>query len=105
MLQTTADALRAVLKSDPTISSADRSRILTAIRNHGRQCEPDNSQPKQTRIMRRSEVAQLLNRSLRFVDKLSAEGVIQKVKLTGRKRAVGFRSKDVDQLLSGTARD
>jgi hypothetical protein len=101
MLPTTTDAVRAVLKSDPTITPADRTRILAAIRNHGRDSDHENAEPRQNRILRRSDVAKRLNRSLRFVDKLSAEGVIQKVTLAGRQRAVGFRSEDVERLLTG----
>ena len=52
------------------------------------------------RILTRAEVAKRFDRSLRFVDKLAAEGVLQRVTLPGRVRACGYREADVERLLS-----
>lgn len=51
------------------------------------------------RLVRRAEVARRLSRSLRFVDKLAASGVLAKRKLPGRVRALGFLASDVDALI------
>ena len=89
MLPTTVDAVKALLKADPSLMPADRSVIVGAIKNHGR--------PTETTTKR-------FDRSLRFVDKLAAEGVLQRVTLPGRVRACGYREKDVERLLSAEGR-
>ena len=37
MLPTTLDAVKAILKADPTVTPTDRARIVACIRNHGRE--------------------------------------------------------------------
>lgn len=103
MLTTTADAVRSILKADPSLTSADRSRILAGIRNHGRDTTTAPATPPANRILKRGEVAERMGRSLRFVDKLSAEGILPKKRLPGRTRAIGFASEDVERLLVGKA--
>ncbi len=90
MLPTTVDAVKALLKADPSLTPADRSQIVAAIRNHGRPTEPKPATERQgARILTRAEVAKRFDRSLRFVDKLAAEGIQQRVTLPGRIRACG----------------
>ena len=102
MLTTTIDAVKAVLKSDPTVMPPERALIVACIRNHGTNEELRPATPPQPdRILSRSEVAALFGRSLRFVDKLATEGVFRKVTLPGRRRGCGFRSREVDGLLAG----
>jgi hypothetical protein len=36
MLPTTIEALKAMVKADPTVTPVDRQRIVEAVRNHGR---------------------------------------------------------------------
>jgi predicted DNA-binding transcriptional regulator AlpA len=56
--------------------------------------------PTQQRLLRRRDVAERLCLSLRSVDKLHADGVLEKVRLPARIRAAGFREADVNFLLS-----
>ena len=104
MLPTTVDAVRALLKADPSLTPADRSQIVGTIRNHGR---PVEAKPTTERhgphILTRAEVAKRFDRALRFVDKLAAEGVLQRVTLPGRVRACGYREADVERLMCGVA--
>ena len=100
MLNTTNDAVRAILKTDASIKPSDRSRILAAIRSHGADLSAEKTAPPPVTILRRREVAERLGRSVRFVDQLDRDRILRKVTLPGRKRAVGFRSKDVDSLLA-----
>ena len=101
MLPTTVDAVKALLKADPSLTPADRSQIVGIIRNHGRPAEPRPSPKRQGAcILTRAEVAKRFNRSKRFVDKLATEGVLQRVTLPGRVRACGYREADVERLLS-----
>jgi hypothetical protein len=102
MLPTTVDAVKALLKADPSLTPNDRAEIVSAIRNYGRPTEvKPQAEPRRAHILTRSEVAKRFNRSLRFVDKLSAEGVIGRVTLPGRIRACGYREADVEKLLAG----
>ena len=102
MLPTTLDALKSILRADPSITPTDRKRLTLLARNHGEEPERKKpAQPDQPRILRRKEVASRLGRSCRFVDKLATECVLVKIKLPGRKRACGFRSVDVQRLLEG----
>ena len=105
MLPTTVDAVKALLKADPSLTPADRSVIVGAIKNHGRPTETTTKPERQGAcILTRAEVAKRFDRSLRFVDKLAAEGVLQRVTLPGRVRACGYREADVERLLSAEGR-
>ncbi len=102
MLPTTLDAVKALLKADPALTPADRTRIVASVRNHGREVEKkQNDGPPEKRILTRREVARRFNRSLRFVDNLAKDGTLRRVTLPGRKRACGFRAEDVERLMSG----
>ena len=100
-MATTVDAVRALLKSDPALTPADRARIVASVRNHGREPEgPRENTAPEKRILPRGEVARRFNRSLRFVDHLAKAGTLRRVKLPGRKRACGFLASDVERLMS-----
>jgi hypothetical protein len=99
MLNTTLEICRSGLKSDPTLTPQERSRLLAALREPAVQKrEPVTS--AEPRLLRRVEVARRFGRSLRFVDKLAASGVLTKRKLPGRVRASGFLASDVDKLIT-----
>ncbi len=103
MLTTTADAMKALLKADPSLTPTDRARIIGAMRNQDREEQPVKvaATPKESRVLLRSEVAQRFNRSLRFVDYLAKAGILRRVKMPGRQRACGFLSEEVDRLMAG----
>lgn len=101
MFPTTIDAIKAILRADPTVTPADRVLIIATIRNHGRQVtQPKPVEQQETRILRRTEVARRMGCSLRMVDRMASDGMIQKVTLPGRKRACGFRLADIERLLN-----
>ena len=98
MLATTIKIVRSGLESDPTLTPADRTRLMAVLRNGVTPHKPDCPAPDNTpRLLRRAEVARRLSCSLRTVDNLP----IKKVKLPGRQRAAGFREGDVNALLAG----
>lgn len=98
MLQATIEILRSGLKSDPTLTPQERARLLATLREPAaHKSEPVIS--TEPRLVRRAEVARRLSRSLRFVDKLAASGVLAKRNLPGRVRASGFLASDVDGLI------
>jgi hypothetical protein len=100
---TTLKFVRAAFEMDPGISSGQCSHLITLIRKGcaGATKSPDKTESV-ARIIRRIEVAARMSRSVRFVDKLAADGVLQKVKLPGRLRATGFRESEVAALIAGT---
>lgn len=102
MLPTTADAVRALLKSDPTLTPTDRQRIVNTIREHGRTPEKEEAAPVASppRILRRADVAERLGCSLRTVDHWTDCGFLHKVRFPGRVRSVGFRESDVCELIA-----
>lgn len=101
MLNTTQDAVNAILKTDSSLTPADRSRILAGIRNHGKEETPKLTKPEEAKILRRSEVSRRLGVSLRAVDTWAAEGILRKIKLPGRVRACGFLAAEVSALIMG----
>jgi len=90
MLDSTLELIRAGLKTDPTLSFAERTRLLMILRNHGRQTQLPETDRKVPRIIRRKQAAERLNSSLRFVDLLARQGVLKKCILPGRQRAAGI---------------
>jgi uncharacterized protein YciW len=58
------------------------------------------SQPSVARVLKRSEAAKRLNRSLRFVDQLARDGILRKIRIPNRKRAIGFAESDVVALMA-----
>jgi len=101
MLETTLDAIRAILKADPSIIVRERNQILAAIRNGGIAGPTPLSIPNSgPRILNRKEVAKRLGRSLRLIDRLASDGVLVKRRLPGRIRCTGFLESDVNDLIS-----
>ena len=101
MLPTTLEAVKAMVKADPTVTPVDRQRIVETIRTHGRQVEtPRAPVVSEKRILSRREVARRFNRSLRFVDHLAKAGTLRRVTLPGRQRACGFVAEEVERLMA-----
>jgi predicted DNA-binding transcriptional regulator AlpA len=97
MLNTTLQAIRAVLLMDTTVSTAERNRIIQRLKGE----DTDRAAPPTPqRLLRRRDVAERLGMSLRTVDNLHKDGVLEKVRFPGRVRAAGFREADVNSLLS-----
>jgi hypothetical protein len=103
MVQTTTlDALKALLKTDPSLTPVDRTWIAASVRNHGRDVETLRKVAVvEKHILPRAEVARRFNRSLRFVDHLAKAGTLRRVKLPGRKRACGFLAEEVERVMTG----
>ena len=103
MLATTIKIVRSGLESDPSLTAADRNRLMAVLREGATPRSKPESPPLDNppRLLRRAETARRLSRSLRFVDKLAASGVLAKRKLPGRVRASGFLASDVDALIQG----
>jgi hypothetical protein len=100
MLDSTIELIRAGLKTDPTLSIAERTRIVLVLRNHGKQTQQPQIQQDTPKIIRRKQAAERLNSSLRFVDLLARQGVLKKCVLPGRKRAVGILESSLSAVLT-----
>lgn len=98
MYDTTRDAVRAVLKADPSLDPETRNRMLEALSGVSSGKTKENGE---TRIIRRNEAARLLARSPRAVDYLAAAGHLQKVTFPGHSRSAGFRMSSVQALING----
>lgn len=101
MLASTIELIRAGLKTDPTLSSDERARLLVVIRNHDKQTQPPQPacQDVAPKIIRRKQAAERLNSSLRFVDQLARQGILKKCVLPGRTRAVGILESSLSAVL------
>lgn len=99
MLDTTQDAVRALLRADPSLTPTDRNRILATLRSHGK-TEPEPAAPE-PRLIRRADAARRLGCSLRALDNWARTGILRKVKLPGRVRAAGFRESDLVAVIEG----
>ena len=98
MLQTTQDAVRALLKTDPSLTPQDRTAILDRLRSHTKDpAAPANA----SRLIRRNDAAERLGVTPRTIDYWTKQGILTKFKLPGRTRANGFRESDIEALIQG----
>lgn len=100
MLPTTLDAIKSILRADPSVSVTERASLMALLRKGPEKMDklPVSSEP---RILRRDEVARRLSVSLRCVDNWTHTGILRKIKLPGRSRAVGFLDFDINSLITG----
>ena len=104
MLPTTLDAVKSILRTDPSVNPPERNRLLSLMRQGPEpQAIPPAAAPTGPRFMRRREVAERLSVSLRTVDKYAATGLLHKRTLPGHKRASGFLESAVSALIQGRA--
>ncbi len=90
MMTNTAAAIAAILRADPTITTAERARFL----------KPRTEAPgERSRIVRFTEAAERLGVSRRTVSNLVAAGTLGGVKFPGRVRALGVRETDLAALI------
>ena len=82
MNQNTAEAIKAILRSDQTVSAQDLARILDVCRNPQitTQTPPGNARSAR-QFLTPKQAAQALSTSLRTVWRLAERGEIRRVKL------------------------
>lgn len=94
--------LDAVLRTDNSISPAQRRKILTVIRGEPTPAPGGNSNRQPPRIYSREQTAELLGRkSTRYVDKLCRAGLLEKFTAQGNRRSIGITAKSFEQFLEG----
>jgi hypothetical protein len=99
MLQSTLDLLKSVLRSDATVSAAERTVLLAQLRNGGKHMAAEPVVKSEERLVRRGEAARRLSCSVRTIDRLARTGALRKRKLPGRVRGAGFLASDVETLI------
>jgi hypothetical protein len=102
MLSTTFDALKFLLRADPSISTIERNQLLAGIRNGSLKPGSGESTRKAAeRVVRREEASKRFSYSARTIDRLAREGILHKIRLPGRKRAAGFLESELVAAMTG----
>jgi len=96
MLQTTIDAIKAILATDATIDNEERMQLIANLK---RGAKAESRTPD--RILRRQQAATRLGVCPKTLDNWTAQGAIRPVTIPGSTRAVGFRESDIDALIAG----
>ena len=86
----TRAAIEAILKSDSTVTTPERNRLLATEDKHA--APPD-------RVISRAEAAKRFGRCPRSLDNWVNRGVLKKWHLPGVARATGFRESEIVALL------
>ena len=96
MLATTTQIIRSALQADPSLSPRDRTKFIAVLRHvpNGNAELPKRANPN-PRVVRRGEAARMYSCSVRLIDRLAAQGVLQKIRLPGRQRSCGFLEADL----------
>lgn len=95
----TVQVVSAALKGDPNISPKERSHILSLLKN-GSEVKEKESPQNLPLIVRRSLCAELLGRSVRTIDLLVEQGLLEKKKFKGRSLAAGITRESLLRMLS-----
>ena len=99
MLPATLEILKSVLRSDPSISAAQRADLLARMRQKADGHKLEAKVSGEVRIMRRGEAARRLSCSVRTIDRLARTGALRRRRLPGRVRGAGFLASDVETLI------
>jgi hypothetical protein len=97
MLSSTFDAIKAMLRADPSVTAPDRTAIFAAVRGHPTKSSAPAARAK---VLSPKAAGEILNRGPRGMHLLAQQGILRKVYLPGRKRSAGFRQADVEALIN-----
>ena len=106
MLPTTAEAIRAILRADPSLTPMDQKRVITFLRNGNAvkgTAQPQPATKLFPSIIRNDQAAKELNRSVRSIHNLCSQGLLLKAKITGRTRCAGVTRESFTALLNALA--
>jgi hypothetical protein len=103
MNRQTEKLLEATLKSDETITPAERNRILKLIARNGESAPVQNGNGHSTpRLYSRAEAAAMLgNKSPRFIDLLARRGLLKRFIPRGNLRGIGITSESLHSFIAG----
>lgn len=97
MLQTTKQAVSAVLAADPSITPEDRKGFMVLLAN------PGASKHEIPRVLSREECGRVLGVSVKRVDQLARAGYLKRVSAPGTKRAIGILETSLRAFVEGGA--
>ena len=95
MLQTTIDAVKAILSTDPSVNEEDKKALVEALK------KGPGVAAVHDRVLRRPEAARRLGVGVKALDLWKRRGVLEPVTIPGSSRALGFRESDVEALIAG----
>jgi hypothetical protein len=94
--------LDSLLKTDETVTSGQRSKILKLARGEPVPALDGNGNRHEPRIYSREEAAKMLgNKSTRFVDLLTRRGLLKKIIPKGNVRAIGICGESLHAFIAG----
>lgn len=97
MLQTTKQAISAVLAADPSINADVRKGIMVTLAN------PGSSKNEIPRVLSRQECGRILGVSVKRVDQLARAGHLKRVVTPGTRRSMGILETSIRVLVEGNA--
>lgn len=100
MKAATEKALAAIIAADETISQRDAAAALALLRD-GLSLAQSTSAAARVPYMTRAEAAKALKVSLPTISTWGRAGIIRRVAVPGRRRALGYRAEDVENILNG----
>lgn len=89
--------IEAGLQADPAIDDVERRRLIGLLERPRNAETTDGGGPPE--ILTRLQVAQIFKVTAAAVDKWARQGLLQRVYLPGRKRALGYRRTDAEALI------
>jgi hypothetical protein len=102
MQNSTLKILDATLKSDGTVTPAERGKILKLARGEAPFAPVQNGSGHEPRIYSREEAAKMLgNKTPRFVDLLCRRGLLRKFIPKGNRRAIGVCGESLRAFIEG----
>jgi hypothetical protein len=93
--------LKTILETDRSLNGKERDFVAMLIKG-GNATE---NIPNQLLSRKEVRARYFPGRSLRYVDRLASDGIIQKVIFEGRKRSSGFRPRDIEFALEASLND
>ncbi len=99
MLDSTVEMVENYLRTDRTVSPSDRERLMRRLCG---QPESDSSlSGAGDRLLRRSQAAQMLGRSVKSIDRLASAGVLRRIRFPSHTKSAGFRLSEIADLIAG----
>ena len=98
MYASTKELLRTIVTTDTSLSMDERNKITDLFLQ--KPTTPGKDIDSQIISRRETRDRYFPNRSLKYIDRLSAAGFIPRVMYKGRQRSPGFRARDVEKFVN-----
>jgi hypothetical protein len=104
MLDTTIQAIQAVLAADQSVDTEERKNLVQMLKKGVRKARKADAGPAKDRVVSRKAVAERFGVCVKTIANWQERGVIQAVRVPGAKTP-GYRESDVDALIAGRMED